>query len=246
MEFYNHLTFILFVFFCASFVRSAFGFGSALLAMPLLLLFLPPKSAAPLLTMVELSMGIIILITRWRQIAFKQLSQLLASALIGIPLGIFCLKNASNQFIRPLLAGSILLFVVTNSLVKKKLIIKNKALTFLTGIISGFLGGVGNISGPPIVIYASLKGWNPTIFMATLQGHFLITGAFIFIGHGISGLWNQSMFVTWLVATPVVIVASLLGNKLNMSLSQEKFYLIINGLLFILAIFILIQSLGTI
>jgi len=244
MDFYNHLFFILMIIFLASFMRSCFGFGDALVAMPLLILLMPAKTAAPLLCLVELSISCAILYSRWREIAFKQLSQLLFAAFLGIPFGIYFLKYASDQFIRPLLAIVILVFVIFNFTLKNKFLIKNKSLAWPAGMLSGFFGGVANISGPPIVVYASLKGWNPRVFMATLQGHFFVTGLFISLGHGISGLWEKKMWATWLFSLPIIIVASILGKKLHEKISPDKFYLIINILLVILALVILIQSIG--
>jgi uncharacterized protein len=48
---------VLVVVFLATFIRSAFGFGEALFAVPLLALFIPLKVAAPLAVLVSITIA---------------------------------------------------------------------------------------------------------------------------------------------------------------------------------------------
>ena len=48
------------VVFVATLIRSAFGFGEALIAVPLLALFLPVKTAAPLAVLVSITIAAVV------------------------------------------------------------------------------------------------------------------------------------------------------------------------------------------
>jgi len=59
---------IILVLFLATLVRSALGFGEALIAVPLLALVMPIEVAAPTAVLVSITVALIIVIQDWRRI----------------------------------------------------------------------------------------------------------------------------------------------------------------------------------
>jgi uncharacterized membrane protein YfcA len=59
---------VLVVVFVATLFRSAFGFGEALIAVPLLALFIPLKVATPLAVLVSITIAAVVVAQDWRKI----------------------------------------------------------------------------------------------------------------------------------------------------------------------------------
>lgn len=175
-----HIEFIIIpIIFVAAFTRSAFGFGDALIAMPLLSIFIPIEIATPLMGLAGLVITISILIKEWRNVQIKSVLTLIISSLIGISIGIFFIKGNYNELLKIILGSIIVLFSLFNLTKPDLLVLKNEKLAPIFGFIAGILGGAFNTSGPPIVIYSVLRRWKPEYIRATLQGYFLPIGMFV-------------------------------------------------------------------
>jgi uncharacterized membrane protein YfcA len=62
---------VLLILFLSTLVRSTFGFGDALVAMPLLALIIPIKTAMPMVAIIAPTIAISLLIREWRHIDLK-------------------------------------------------------------------------------------------------------------------------------------------------------------------------------
>ena len=85
------------------------------------------------------------------------------------------------------------------------------------------LGSACSISGPPVVVYGSFRQWEKRRFRATIQAFLLIAGILIAIGHGLNGLWDNSMWVRTAWAIPVLGLSTILGNIISRRLPANKF-----------------------
>jgi len=220
---------ILCIVFISTLVRSTFGFGDALIAMPLLALFIDIKIATPLIALIAFFIAISILIRNWQKVEIKSAWRLIVSSLIGIPIGLWYLDDINENVIK-LVLGTIVFFFAIYNLVKPKLHqLKGERLSWFFGFIAGILGGAYNTNGPPIVIYSSLKKWNPENFRATLQGYFFTTGILVIAGHGVAGNITKEVLMYFISSLPVVILAIYLGRLSNkfISLSFYKYIYII-------------------
>ena len=84
-------------------VRSTFGFGDALIAMPLLTLVAGVTIATPLVGLVALTTAATIVIGNWRLIDLKAAWRLIVASLIGIPFGLYLLQTAPESLVKRLL-----------------------------------------------------------------------------------------------------------------------------------------------
>ena len=85
---------VLAVIFFATLIRSAFGFGEALFAVPLLALFIPLQVAAPLAVLVSITIAAVVVAQDWRRIHIRSAGWLVAATLAGIPVGLWLLTSA--------------------------------------------------------------------------------------------------------------------------------------------------------
>lgn len=225
-------------------VRSAFGFGDALVAMPLLAMAVGLRTATPLVALVASTIGLIILLRNWRSVQIHSAWRLIVATIAGIPLGLLLLKGAYEGLLQVLLAAILIGFAAFGLLNPRRIVLRGENSAFGFGFIAGILGGAYNTNGPPVVIYGTLKGWNPTTFRATLQGYFLPSSLFITAGHGSAGLWTGEVLRLYLFALPLVLVSIFLGGWINRRFSPERFAQWVYGLLIALGLLLLWRTLG--
>ena len=242
----NILVIILCIVFVSTLTRSTFGFGDALIAMPLLALFIDIKIATPLIALIAFFIAISILIKNWHKVEFKSAWRLIVASLAGIPIGLWYLDDINENIIK-LFLGILVLFFAIYSLVKPKLIqLKSEKSAWIFGFFAGILGGAYNTNGPPIVIYSSLKKWNPQNFRATLQGYFFITGILLIISHTVAGNFTSEVLTYFAYCLPVVLLAVIIGGILNKKIPVEQFHKYIYMILIVLGVMLIFNSIKNI
>ena len=235
---------VLLILFTAAFIRSSVGFGDAVLAMPLLALLIPVKTATPLVAFCATTMTVSILIGSWRKTDWRITFRLVVATLIGIPPGLFLLKKMPDDILKLILGALICLYGLFR-LFEPGLRLKKDIpiLTFFFGLTAGLLGGAYNTNGPPIVIYGTLRAWPPARFRATLQGYFLPTGFLILIGHGFSGLWTADVFLIFGIALPAILLGVFIGGIVHPRLQDRSFDRLVSSVLFLTGLLLLLRVL---
>lgn len=214
---------VLAVLFLATLIRSAFGFGEALVAVPLLALVLPVEVSAPVAVLVSITVAAIVVLEDWRNMHLRSAGWLAGSALAGIPLGLWLLKAAPEFVVKTILAVVILGFSIYSLAGSTPRELKHDRFAWLFGFSSGILGGAYGMNGPPLVIYGVLRRWSPIHFRATLQGYFLIASLVGMGGYWAAGLWTRTVSGYYLLSLPLIIVAVFLGKLVNRRLSSRRF-----------------------
>ncbi len=239
----QHVYLVYLVLFCSSLIRSTFGFGDALVAMPLLALLVGLKTATPLVALAASTIGLSILIKNWRKVRIRSAWRLIVSSAVGIPIGLALLKEAYEDVLMVILAAVLIGFGIYSLARPRLLTIRGEKSAFAFGFIAGILGGAYNSNGPPVVIYGTLKRWDPETFRATLQGFLFPTSLFILAGHGLAGLWTGPVIRTYLYALPLVFAAVYLGGRINQAFSTERFAKGVYVLLIALGLLLLARTL---
>src|SRR6516164_3615299 len=101
---------VLAVIFLATLIRSAFGFGEALVAVPLLALVIPVEVAVPLAVLLSITVAAVVVVQDWRHIHVRSAGWLVLSTLLGIPLGLLLLTAVAEWIVKAILAVVIIAF----------------------------------------------------------------------------------------------------------------------------------------
>ena len=213
------------VIFIATLVRSIFGFGEALVAVPLLALFIPVRVAAPLAVLVSVTIAAIIVIQDWREVHFRSVRWLVLSTMFGIPLGLALLTSAHQQAVKVALAMVIFVFAAYSLVGRRtpQLHADSRSWLLGCGFFAGILGGAYGMNGPPLVIYGAMRRWSAQHFRATLQGYFLPASLVGMIGYWLAGLWIPDVTRYYFFSLPAAIPAILLGRIVNRRLHSDVF-----------------------
>ena len=225
------------VIFLSTLIRSAFGFGNALVAMPLLALVIGVKEATPLVALAGLVIALIMLIREWRELIWKDTLVLLISSMVGLPLGLLMLTAFPENIVRMFLGVILIGFGLYNLPGIQVPVMEKPALAVPFGFLAGILGGAYNTNGPPVVIYGVIRGWKKEAFRASLQGFFFVSSLMIVVGHALAGLWSGQILKDFIFSIPAVVLAVFLGEMIAKKITQENFnrviytFLILMGLL---------------
>jgi uncharacterized membrane protein YfcA len=230
------------VLFLATLIRSALGFGEALVAVPLLALVMPVEVAAPIAVLVSITVALIVVVRDWREIHVRSAVWLVLPTLLGIPLGLILLRNVSEPIVKGVLAAAIIAFSAHSLLSGKRRELKDDKFAWVFGFGAGVLGGAYGMNGPPLAIYGSLRGWSPQEFRATLQGYFLAASLAGLWGYRIAGFWTPTVTRLYLLSLPLVVFATLLGRAMNRRMRVQRFQVYIHGGLMAVGMVLLFQA----
>lgn len=170
------------VFVLAAMAQAITGFGSALVAVPLLTLVVHPIAAVVAATAVSL---VLTSGAAWRERSYVDLASartLTLTGVLGMPLGLVLLALADESRLQAWIAGSMLVMVL---LVAAGVRIGARGLP-VAGLLSGALLTSTGMNGPPLVM--ALMDREPRGYRATLQGVFAVqdvvaVAAFLVLGY---------------------------------------------------------------
>jgi uncharacterized membrane protein YfcA len=230
------------VIFIATTIRAAFGFGEALIAVPLLALLIPVEVAVPVAVLVSVTVAAVIIIQDWEHVHFASAWRLVIATLFGIPLGLWLLTAVPEPIVKAILAVVIIAFAVYCLVDRRRAELTSDRPAWFFGFLAGILGGAYGINGPPLVVYGALRHWSPERFRATLQGYFLPASVVGMFGYWLAGLWVPEVTRYFLLSLPPAAVAMFAGHWLNRRMKGQKFFMYIHACLILVGISLLAQA----
>jgi uncharacterized membrane protein YfcA len=230
------------VFFVATLVRSTFGFGEALIAVPLLAFVQPVEVAAPVAVLVSITVAAVIVARDWRHVQFRSAGWLLLSTIFGLPVGLALLRNVPEPIVKLLLGVLVAGFSIWSLVRVHAHELKDDRLAWLSGWLAGVLGGAYGMNGPPLAVYGAMRRWPPAQFRATLQGHILPASILGLIGYWSTGLWTVAVTRYYIVSLPAVVLAILLSRWINRWLNGARFLVYVHTFLVAIGATLVVQS----
>ena len=242
----NHtILYILIISFAATLIRSTFGFGESLIAVPLFILFMPIEVAVPLSVLLSVFIALVVVIQDHKKIHLNSAKWLIIFALPGIPIGVVVLTYGSEMVVKIGL-GTLIIFYSFYALFGKSSVKLQKdsiLWLFICGFFSGIFGGAYGINGPPLVVYGNMRQWSAKQFRATLQAYFLPASFIGIVGYFYKGLLNSVVLNHFLISLPAAIPAIFLGRYLNHRLKDNSFFKYVYWGLIAIGVFLIFESL---
>jgi hypothetical protein len=226
------LAIVLAIILMAYFIRGITGFGSGLIAVPLLAHLLPLQFVVPLCLMLDFSASLVLSRHGRRQVRWDEIRPLLPFTVIGIVLGALLLLNLPREPLLTSLGLFVMLFGVRYVFNIHGDRIVSRLWAMPAGLLGGMIGALFGTGGPPYVIYLTHRLRDKSELRATFSGLFLLEGALRILTFIAAGLLLQAqLFTTILSAIPVMAAGLYLGNKVHVGISQRQLILLIGLLL---------------
>lgn len=234
----------LIVLFLAGAIQGAANFGFALIALPLLGLMMPLKTAVPLLALVGLFLGTAQLVQIRKKPDFKMVGVLLAFGMLGVPFGTWILVVADDVLLKGVVG---VVLVVSAVLLAKGFRVRRggKLLhTALGGFLSGICKGAASIGGPPIVILLSNYDLDKQTYRANILSYFFLIGIFAIPNYWKAGLFSQELLVQSIWGFGAAVVGVTVGNFVFKRMDEMKFKKLTYGIVMLSGVMTVASVLG--
>jgi uncharacterized protein len=220
--------------FVAALLYAVTGFGFAVLAAPLFLLFIDPAPAIQLVIIISTVLSIVVLRGLLPAIAPRLLLRLALGSLVGLPLGLVAFRYADPFLVRAAAGAMIFGFAILMAVSRRRsgqpgqgkhwtAFAMSPGLDLAAGAVSGIAGALAGQPGPPVLIYLLLAGTAARTVRATLLAFFALSYGVTLASHaatiGISA-------PTWLAAgilIPFAFLGGLAGRPIGDRLGAEAF-----------------------
>jgi len=222
------------IIFFAYFIRSLTGFGSALICVPLLALWLDLKFVIPLVSLFEVGISLLLIKSVYGQISRQTVLPMIIGAVIGVILGSTILTALADEALKKGLGLIIILFAL--NLLRGGSQQAKPASPYwggLAGGLGGLLGGLFGTSGPPYVMYLSYRLSDKTVLRASLIGLFTVEQIWRAGVFAAGGLVSLDMLKVALLLTPALIVGAILGDRVHLGLSDSRYRQLVAAILLI-------------
>jgi len=218
------------VLFFAYLIRGVAGFGSALIAVPLLALVMPLTLVVPLVVFLDYLGSASQGVSNKQHIAWRDIWPLLPFSLFGVMVSLYIMESIDQHFLTLCLGAFIILFAVYQ-LLPLKFGRASAVVACPAGFFGGFVGTLFGTGGPFYVIYLNLRHLDKVAFRATFAAIFLIDGAMRLIGYALKGFYNLEAFYYILCAVPVAGLGLYFGGRIHTALGRDAFVRLISVLL---------------
>ena len=224
------------VIFLSAFTQGLSGFGVALVSMALLPNLIGIRASIALVALVAFVVDLGILLRYWHSLQFKKILPLILASLIGVPIGIFLLRRADEGLALAILGVTLAGYALYALSGLRLPELKGRAWAYGAGFIGGVLGGAYNTSGPPVVMYASCKKWEPDVFKGNLQSFFLQNSIIVLIGHWLGGNLTHDIWSLFWRGFPWLLSGMLAGLAMDRWINPEVFRKIVLVLLVVMGL----------
>ncbi|CAK0767181.1 putative membrane transporter protein [Gammaproteobacteria bacterium] len=216
----------------AYFVRGIAGFGSGLLAVPLLAHFMPLTFVVPYMLVLDFTASLVLGGVTWREVDWQELKPLWPGSLIGVLLGTVWLIRLPRAPLLLGLGGLVMGFALRLWWVPPRISPVSRLWAIPAGLLGGLVSGLFGTGGPPYVIYLTHRLANKQRLRASFSALFTLEGGIRLVISLAAGLLNQDGLWTALVVGWMAQAAGLLlGHQAHLGLTDRQMTRGIAGLL---------------
>ena len=225
----------------AYFVRGVAGFGSGLIAIPLLVLILPLPLVVPLVVFLDYVASASHGLKDRAQIQWRQIWPLLPFSAIGVVSGLYLFKTVDPVMLAHALGVFVLLYALYSLLVKDGDGSASTLWAVPAGSLGGLVGTLFGTGGPFYVVYLKHRGLPKTQFRATFATIFLMDGAGRLTGYMASGYFDRDWLILAAMALPTMALGLYMGGHIHTNISQRSFQVAVSLLLVVSGISLLLR-----
>jgi uncharacterized membrane protein YfcA len=228
--------------FGSALLYSISGFGFAVLAAPLFLLFLDPARAIQLIIIISTVLSIVVLRGLLPAIAPRLLFRLALGSLVGLPLGLIAFRYADPILVRAAAGAMIFGFAILMAVSRRRsgqpgqgkhwtAFAMSPGLDLAAGAVSGFAGALVGQPGPPVLIYLLLAGAAARTVRATLLAFFALSYGVTLASHAATIGIPAPTWIAAGILIPFAFLGGLAGRPIGDRLGAEAFAMLAIALL---------------
>ena len=195
------------------------GFGIGVASFPLLLLLLDPQTAVVVINSVSLLMFSLVIWQTRRHIPVRQVLPVACAGLVGVPVGIFILRDADTGFLRIAIVALIIALTLLATLNIRWALPKSTPVELGVGFVVSVMLNAFGVGGALMVLAWLSHRMSSHALRGSLSLYFLAVEGAGVVGYGASGLLTaERVQLIGVAVLPVVLgwgLALLILRRIN-------------------------------
>ena len=200
----------------ASFIQRTIGFGFGIFIMTALPFLMPSYAEAVTLSgLLSLTSATVVMIQYVKYVTWKRLLPMTAAFVVFSTFAILMLDKIEGPAMRRILGIMLIVLSLYFSFFKDKLqkfIRPTSGWLLGTGSVSGVMGGLFGMHGPPVVLYLVVSEPSKNHYMGMIQTYAVITNITMLIVRAYNGYVTPTVGTTYLYALGGLAIGVIAGN----------------------------------
>jgi uncharacterized membrane protein YfcA len=219
------------------------GFGSTIIAIPILAHFLPISYLVPCIALIDVASATFVGRTSREHLAKQEMKWILPFMAAGFVLGATILVKAPDVYLRVALgafAVAVGIHGIANPVVTSR---AGRWWVVPTGILGGAMSTTFGTGGPIYATYLMARLGDKSQIRATMSTLIAISAIARAFTYVVTGLITTSLVLGALAAAPFAWLGLKLGTRIHVSLSQQQMRRVIGTLLILTGTSLLVRTL---
>ena len=209
----------------ASFIQRVSGFGFGIFVMMFFPFFLPSYGESVMLSgLLAGTTALFIAIRNYRYIRWKLMGIVLVFNVIASYLAIEYMSSLSNETLKRAL-GVVLILIALYFLYgknKANRLFRTRFAQGIIGTISGVMGGMFAMPGPPVVIYCISSIEDKREYVVTLQAFSVLFNIFYTLFRAKVGFYSENTLWWWTAGLVGVMIGTAIGSRCSEHISNLR------------------------
>jgi uncharacterized membrane protein YfcA len=211
------------VVYLAGVIQGLTGFGFSLVTVPILVLFISPKTTVPIVLILTCVLNTMLFFGSRQWSDPRRVRPLVISGIAAVPVGALFLTVLDAGLLRLIIGSAIVLFA-SGFLAGFRREIRNEKRGFVSvGLISGLLNGSISVGGPPVILFLTNQGVAKRSFRANLVTYFMFLNLATIPAYYVGGLLNATVLRYAALLVPGMILGAVTGSRLVARVSEKGF-----------------------
>ena len=214
--------------FLGGFVNGVSGMGAAMVALPIVAGFMDMSEAVPSSCLVTCIVAGYVAWMYRRSCRMASVWPMLLGCLPGVLAGVWVLKFVPGTWLQAGLGSLLLVYMLWQYLYIPSGRHKESLPSgLLAGFGSGFANAAISFSGPPVVIYALMVGWDKETTRGTLGAFFLAIAIVTCIAQAFAGFFTPSTLTAVAYGIPGAIAGLLVSIPVARKIPEKQFKIVL-------------------
>lgn len=209
-------------------VRGGAGFGGGAVAVPLLVLVLPPHVVVPAIAVLNMLSSLGHGARNWRKVVWREILRVTPFTLAGVGVGLYVLSAVDAKPLSRALGVFVVLYALYALYAAgRPPRVPRRWLNPLAGAVSLVAGGIGTVfggaAGPIYVMYLSQLSLERDAFRVTITTIMLCLSIYRITGYAGFGFFGETTLTLLAVALPPMLIGAFFGERIVRRFDQTKF-----------------------
>lgn len=198
----------------ASFIQRVSGFGFGIFIMTILPFLMPSYGEATTLSgLLSAAQSLLLVVHLWKRVSWKRLIPILLAFLLTSYFAVQFVANVEGSSLKRILGGALILLSIYFFFFSERVSVRpTLPMQLSMGSLSGIMGGLFAMQGPPAVLYFVASEREKETYLAMTQVYFFIGNVFMTVCRAHEGLLTPAVWHSWVWAFAGIFLGTLLGK----------------------------------